>query len=99
MPTLKRLGLFVWAGLAVVFSTGCGNDRLTYANYERIRDGMTAADVRAILGEPDKDKGGGISFGGIDASGRVMVWEEEEKFVQVTFVKGTFAGKIQRGLE
>jgi hypothetical protein len=60
---------------------------------------MNAAEVREILGEPDEDKGGGIAVAGIDISGRVMVWEEDEKWVEVTIAQGKVAGKIQKVLE
>lgn len=98
-PMRRRFTLGV-AVVALVFGLpGCSPSRLTFENYERIRDGMSAADVRAILGEPDTDKGGGFAFGGIDASGRVMIWDEDDRFVQVTLVRGKVVGKIQKGLE
>src|SRR5688572_6970757 len=93
----RRVAL--WFAITLLVVPGCGPDRLTYDNYSRVKDGMTAAEVREILGKPDEDKGGGFSAGGIDISGRVMVWEEGEKWVEVTIAQGKVVAKVQKGLE
>jgi len=33
---------------------GCTNPRVTRANYEKIREGMTAEEVEALLGKPTR---------------------------------------------
>jgi hypothetical protein len=55
----RRTLLVVLVGLAVVVAAGVvavwlqsQPDRITQANFERIRDGMTRAEVAAILGPP-----------------------------------------------
>jgi hypothetical protein len=34
------------------FLTGCGHSKITKANFEKLKEGMTKAEVVAILGEP-----------------------------------------------
>jgi hypothetical protein len=53
----RRKLLVALAGLAVAVAAGAivlwpREDRVTRANYDRIRDGMTRAEVEAILGPP-----------------------------------------------
>src|SRR5262245_23034627 len=55
--------LVVLAGLAVVVAAGAvvlwpRADRITLENYDRIRDGMTRAEVEAILGPPGDQRTG-----------------------------------------
>ena len=93
--TFRRLGTFA---IALGLFTGCAPDRLTFENYERVKDGMAARDLEGILGAPDKDRGGGFAFGDVDVSGRVMIWKRGEKFVEVTLVHGKVISKVQKGL-
>src|SRR5262249_22579745 len=97
---LRRFRIVSIVLAASVFSlAGCGNDRLTYQNYERVKDGMTADQVRAILGEPDRDRGGGVMIGNLDASGHEMRWKSGNKNIFVTFALGKVTAKSQKGLQ
>jgi hypothetical protein len=85
--------------VAISFAGCASDDRLTLDNYDRVVTGMTPAEVRDILGQPDDDEGGGISVVGVDLSGRVMVWEEGERLIEVTFAQGEVVQKFQKGLD
>lgn len=39
---------------------GCSSDRVTRANFDRLKPGMSRADVQAILGPPQHQYQGGI---------------------------------------
>jgi hypothetical protein len=49
LVVLAALAALVAAGMVVLWPLG---DRISLANYERIREGMTLAEVEAILGQP-----------------------------------------------
>lgn len=78
---------------------GCAANRLTLENYNRVQKDMSPAEVKAILGKPDKEKGGGLSVGDIDATGSVMVWKHGDKVATITFARGKVVLKAQTGLE
>jgi hypothetical protein len=60
-PTgFRHAGIALVVGLCVM-AAGCGGSkRVTKANYDRITEGMTLADVEAILGKGDAE--GGVSL-------------------------------------
>lgn len=86
------------AGAALLPACTTSHDRITMQNFNRIETGMTAREVKAILGEPDKDRGGGADIMGFDASANVLRWEEGDRRIVVTFVQGKVIAKVQRGL-
>lgn len=48
-PTTLRSAVLA---LALVTFFGCTGSRLTQANFEKVKEGMTVAEVERILGEP-----------------------------------------------
>jgi len=46
--------------LALALLAGCGADVVTRSNYDRLRPGMTRAEVEAILGPAHQNYQGGI---------------------------------------
>lgn len=88
----------------------CGNRKVTKANYEKVEDGMTLDQVKAILGEgklEEKADIGGMAghylapIPGAAAPkeiGDKYVWENGEKVIEVSFVDGKVRFKHSKGL-
>jgi len=74
-----RTPFFVLAALLLV--TACS--RLTEDNLEKIHNGMTTADVKAILGEPTSSQTG--SALGL-VSGTTYIYHTSTSDVKITFV-------------
>ncbi len=90
-------GLVVLAGVAA-FAARPRPNRVTRANYERIREGMTLAEVQAILGPPGDYSSRpsdlyGLGNGGSeewwkegeDSGGGPTLWESDEGIISVQF--------------
>jgi hypothetical protein len=96
MGTFRRfLGIFL-IGLMLAGFVGCS--KVSQANYDKISNGMTISEVKAILGEPN-DSGsveGGI--GDVTASATKMVWGNDSKSITVTFVNDKVTAKSAQGL-
>jgi hypothetical protein len=86
----------------------CGKSKLTMANYGKIATGMSPAEVEAILG-PGKEQASsgmeipsqnvaGVTVPGASVSGKVVVWQEGQKMITVTYVNEKVATKAQFGL-
>lgn len=94
-------GTLVGAAVGLLLAaSGCAS-RLTRDNYDRIRTGMNRGQVESILGKGERegDWGGDISVGDFSASANVMVWGDEDRFIQITFINGEVKSKVARGLE
>lgn len=100
------LRAFCIAALALTLA-GC-EPKLTRENYDRIEEGMTVAQVEAILGKgKEQDSGGfGITSAGIidhsssrRSSQRVFVWEEDGATVVITFTDGVVTSKRETGVQ
>jgi hypothetical protein len=90
--TRRRLASCALLALAILagdawWSTSPG--RVTRANYERIRDGMTDDEVSALLG-PCRDRGG-------DESDAMVVWKTGPACVVVYFRHGRASGSECHG--
>ena len=75
--------------LLVALLAGCGTTRLTSANYDQIRDGMSRGEVAAISGEPAQMVGG--QFMGGDGGG--AMGREGDTAVLVQFMDDKVGGK------
>jgi hypothetical protein len=83
-----------------VVLTGCGG-KLTKANAEKIKVGMTEAEVKAILGEPkvsadtDKQDTPPAEKSGI----RQLTWKESDRTISISFKDGkVHAAPVTSGL-
>jgi hypothetical protein len=81
--------------LFVFVLLSCGS-KISLKNYEKIKNGMTKAQVIEILGEPTESSG--IDIGVV--SGDTSIWEGEKEVITIQFFNGevrakTFAKKPQ----
>ena len=49
---MKKINITISALAAAAFLAGCGDSKITKENFAKIKEGMTKAEVVAILGEP-----------------------------------------------
>ena len=92
------IALFV----SCLMASGCGgNKRVTRANFDQIKEGMSKAEVEAILGPGEADAGVGLAEGSSVAgaagiggdlssvsrpSGPVwMKWGDDNKYIKIRF--------------
>ena len=101
IPTLTLLAICLLA-------TGCGKNKVSKANFDKITDGMSLAEVEGILGKGTKDEGDGsnvagqfgvaVDGGGMPAGMEIYKWEKGTKEITVVFVKGKVQSKRPSGL-
>jgi hypothetical protein len=88
----------------------CGKNRVTKANFDKIKVGMSLSEVEAILGKGKKEEQAGTAAankftGAIGVQGKlpdqdIYVWESGVKTITVIFVNGKVSvDPIQSGLE
>ena len=93
--------------IAILSLVACGgNSKLTKENFDKItcatlnyntmqyEGGMTFAEVKSILGEPDDSASTTI----MGATSTAYVWGNEKKNITVSFVDGKAIMKVQAGL-
>jgi hypothetical protein len=109
VPTSTRMRL---GGLAVLCAlclalTGCNESKVTKANFDKIKNGMTLKEVQAILGEGSRQGDGSLVANqvGVDLSGGAppssttdYVWENGKKKITITFSMDKVVGKTSSGL-
>ena len=84
---MKRIGTVALVALvAFVLAGAVGCNRVTRENYDKVQPGMTLEQVKAILGEPDETKSGGVNVLGVTADKSTMTWKSGDKSITVTFV-------------
>lgn len=94
--------------MAIAAIVGCGGSKVTKANYDLVKEGMSEAEVVAILGPGTEQASsgsnvpgqsvGGVSVPGVAMSGKALSWQDGQKVVTGTFVNGKLVGKAQHGL-
>lgn len=67
--------------LILLLAVGC-ESKLDQDNFRRIENGMTEAEVFAILGEPDESSS--LQLGNL--SGTSAVWEDDKTRITIQFV-------------
>ncbi len=97
MSTKHMVTYLVLAGLVVFMVGGCGS-KVSKSNYDKITNGMSVNEVKNILGEPTSEESAGGAIGGLVGAGTIMIWEEGDKKISVTFKDDKVAAKIQTGL-
>jgi hypothetical protein len=87
----------------------CSKSKVTQANYDQIKNGMSPKEVEAVLGPGKKDEGGdgsgvaaqfGVDVGGPEKGGKgvdTFVWESGDKKIKVSFVSGKVTNKQKEG--
>ena len=71
---------------------------VTQANYDKIENGMTLAEVEAILGKGEEQASSNFGGGGISMEGKAMVWQNRNEIISVVFLNGEVMSKAQMGL-
>jgi hypothetical protein len=109
VSTLSRVTRTALLLTVCLLVCGCGKNKVTKANFDKLKEGMTLAEVEAILGPGEKQTGDAANvagqFGvalpsnegakGVDT----YVWEKGNKKIQLCLVNGKVAGQIlQSGL-
>lgn len=105
----KLTVLLLSMSLVAVVAAGCGdssstttsNGRLDRAAYDRISDGMSADEVKAIAGGPQKtdqsSMAGGHSMGGMEMEGEMVVdywyYQGEKGWVRIELTNARVTGK------
>ncbi len=74
---------------AVVFLLIAGCSRLTETNLEKVQDGMTTDEVKAILGDPTSSETGGA----LGLSGTTFTYHTAASDVKITFVNDKVIAK------
>jgi SmpA / OmlA family len=83
----QQLGSLLLGVALCVFLVGCGATKVNKANYDKVKQGMTEAQVIDILGAPTDTK---PSMGG----GKLLIWKSGTNIVNVTFLKDKVIGKM-----
>jgi hypothetical protein len=97
--SLPRLVLLLLLCLSIPACSG--NSKVTKANYDKIKPGMTLADVEAVLGKGDSEEGldlsegsgaaGALGITGMSAGSsrnssiKWMKWGDDNKFIRIGF--------------
>jgi hypothetical protein len=105
---LARLGKVVVVLVACLALAGCGKDKITKENFDKIKDGMTVDEVEKILGSATQTPGDGANVAaqvGVDVTGGAPPpstvdygWESGKKSITVTFKQGKVIQKKSSGL-
>jgi predicted Zn finger-like uncharacterized protein len=105
-------GFLVITGVAVAVVLAVGGNKVTKENYDKLRAGMTEAEVRAILGGPDEEldptraatqlqqnpflRANVGNFGGLFPSAKVLLWKRGRNFIAVTLLNDHVAGLMSQ---
>lgn len=82
MKILRRTSAFA-ACLLLVFSLACS--KIDKSHFDKLKNGQTVEEVKAILGEPTSGADKGIDIGGLTGA---LVWKEGDKTITVGFLMG-----------
>jgi hypothetical protein len=103
--SLGRIALFF---LLCCVLSGCSKSKITRENFDKINNGMTLAEVEAILGSGTSQSADGSLVAaqvGVDVSGGApppatvdYLWESGKKSITVTFRQGKVVAKKNSGL-
>lgn len=70
----------------LVVSCNRGEAGLTKLKFDAVKTGMTADEVKTILGEPSQTESSGEKVLGVGGSSKTMVWKQGDKSISVEFV-------------
>jgi hypothetical protein len=88
--------------------SGCGS-KVSKANFDKIKDGMTEKEVEDVLGKPTQTGDTGAAAAAISSkipgadkikmpNMKVAQWKDGNKAISITFVDGKVAQKLGVGL-
>src|SRR5947209_8805494 len=101
MSILKPSGsrILMAAALALcLLLTGCGS-KVSKDNFEKIKPGMTQAEVEAILGTGTISNSQAASVPGMgNLSAKVETWTDGDKQIAVTYMNDKVQGTVSKGL-
>ncbi|MDO9531312.1 MAG: outer membrane protein assembly factor BamE [Deltaproteobacteria bacterium] len=83
---------FKTAALAMVFFLGlmaCSGAKINQENFDKIKPGMTLAEVKAILGEPADSSSIDMAV----ISGATAMWKGEGVTINIQFMNGKVVAK------
>src|SRR5215468_8009733 len=104
----RLITLFVTLGLALpafLATSGCGGSKVTKANADTVRTGMSEKEVTSLLGSPTEaaevsvpDVGGLMGKppaenGKLPTKAKQAIWKDGSKAITVTFVDGKVVAK------
>ena len=95
----KRIFLcgLLLSGLILMSVSGCAS-KVTQESYDKIQDGMTLAQVQAILGKGELYTGASGAIGGLGGSAKMYKWVDGEKTITITFVNDKVTTRLANGL-
>lgn len=82
--------------IAAFFFTGCS--KVSRENYDKIKTGMTLAEVEAVLGKGTEASGSSASIGDLTGSAKVITWTRDGTSITVTLVNDKVMTKSEEGL-
>jgi outer membrane protein assembly factor BamE (lipoprotein component of BamABCDE complex) len=106
---LHAIAILLLAGLLLSMA-GCSGaatspipSKVSKSNFDKITNGMSEAEVKNILGEPQSSASSSLSqtdpkTGTTSESKTQMYWSDGEKSITVDFVNGKVTGKKENGL-
>jgi len=83
---------FKTAAMAMVFFLGlmaCSGAKINQENFDKIKTGMTLAEVKAILGEPADSSSIDLAV----VSGATAMWKGEGTTINIQFMNGKVIAK------
>lgn len=93
----RHVAIGLLAVLALTMAVGCGS-KISKENFDKIKTGMTQAQVEKILGKGTEEAAAGGALGALTGSGKVITWKDGEKSIIVTFVNGKVTTMVKKGL-
>ena len=93
MKNLRKFASSLLALASVFLLAACGGGGVSQSSYEKLKPGMTATEVEAILGKPTETGGAGI--GGISAGAKT--WKDGDKEITVMFTNEKVSTFTKKG--
>jgi hypothetical protein len=85
---LSKLGVVALA-VCLIFMAACGGAKINQENFDKVKVGMTQAEVKAILGEATEASS--LDVAGF--SGTTATWRHGDTTIKVQFVNGKVVTK------
>ena len=82
----QQLGSLFLGVAMCVFLIGCGGSKVSEANYKKVTNDMTEAQVKDILGAPTEEKSAGPA--------KTSIWKSGNDTISITFMDGKVKMKL-----